>query len=162
MSRWLPSPGLSLALLGGWLLLARSFGPAHWLLGALLALVLPLLLRPLRPTPGRLRRLRVLARLILRVGRDVLKSALQVAVGVLRARTQPPRGRFVRVPLELRDVHAAAALAIITTVVPGTVWSELAPDRSALLLHVFDIDDEAAFVAHFKADYERPLREIFE
>lgn len=162
MSRWLPSPGLSLALLGGWLLLARSFGPGHWLLGALLALVLPLLMRPLRPTPGRLRRLRMLARLILRVGRDVLKSALQVAVGVLRARTQPPRGRFVRVPLELREVHAVAALAIITTVVPGTVWSELAPDRSALLLHVFDVDDEVDFVAHFKADYERPLREIFE
>jgi len=47
-------------------------------------------------------------------------------------------------------------------VIPGTVWSELAPDRSSLLVHVFDLDDEAAFIAHFKADYEHPLKEIFE
>jgi multicomponent K+:H+ antiporter subunit E len=51
---------------------------------------------------------------------------------------------------------------MITTVVPGTVWSELALDRSILLLHVFDLDDEALFIEHFKATYERPLMEIFE
>ena len=55
-----------------------------------------------------------------------------------------------------------ASLAIITTVVPGTVWSELAADRSAVRLHVFDVDDEAAFVALYKRRYERPLMEIFE
>jgi len=27
---------------------------------------------------------------------------------------------------------------------------------------VFDIDDEAAFIQHFKTDYEQPLKEIFE
>jgi multicomponent K+:H+ antiporter subunit E len=89
-------------------------------------------------------------------------SALDVARGVLRAGRQPPRGRFVVVPLELRNAHALTALAMITTVVPGTVWSELAPDRSALLLHVFDLDEEGPFIAHFKSRYERPLREIFE
>jgi len=55
-----------------------------------------------------------------------------------------------------------ASLAMITAVVPGTVWAELATDRSALLLHVFDVDDEAAFIAHYKSRYERPLQEIFE
>ena len=50
----------------------------------------------------------------------------------------------------------------VSTVVPGTVWSELAPDRGALLIHVFDLDDEAAFIHHFKTDYEQPLKEIFE
>jgi len=29
-------------------------------------------------------------------------------------------------------------------------------------MHVFDLEDEAAFIAHFKATYERPLMEIFE
>lgn len=76
------------------------------------------------------------------IGRDVLWSATQVAVGVWRAQAHPPRGTFV--------------------VVPGTVWSELAPDRRALLIHVFDLDDEAAFIEHFKTDYEQPLKEIFE
>jgi multicomponent K+:H+ antiporter subunit E len=69
---------------------------------------------------------------------------------------------FVRVPLDLGDANGLAMLAVITTVVPGTVWSELAADRTALLLHVFDVHDEAAFVERYKARYERPLMEIFE
>lgn len=161
MKRWLPSPWLSLGLFAGWLLLTRSAGAGQLLLGLGVAWVMPLLMQPLRPTPGPLHRPRVLLRLVLRVGRDVLRSALQVAAGVVRARRQPPRGRFVRLPLELRDPHALAALAMITAAVPGTVWCELAADGSTLLLHVFDLQDEAAFVAQFKADYEHPLKEIF-
>lgn len=162
MKRLLPSPWLSLGLFGGWLLLTNGVGPTQLLTGLLVAVALPLLTRRLRPTPGPVRRWGVLLRLILRVGRDVVRSAVDVAVGVLRGRRRPPRSRFVLVPLELRDVHALAALTMITAVVPGTVWAELAPDRSALLLHVFDVEDEAAFVAHYKADYEHPLKEIFE
>lgn len=162
MKRWLPSPWLSAGLLAGWLLLAQSTSLGHWLLGGVLAVVLPLLAAPLRPAPGPLRRPKVLLRLVAVVGVDVVRSALQVAAGVLRAPRRPPRGRFVLVPLALRDPHALAALAMITAVVPGTVWCELAPDRSALLLHVFDVeDDDRAFVAHYKDRYEHPLQEIF-
>jgi len=162
MRRLLPSPWLSLGLFGGWLLLTRSFSMGQVLLGISVAVVMPLLMAPLRPRPGPLRRWGVLVRLILRVGRDVLCSAAQVSAGIVRAKADPPRGTFVVVPLELRDVHALAALTMITAVVPGTVWSELAPDRSALLIHVFDLDDEAAFIQHYKSDYEQPLKEIFE
>lgn len=162
MKRLLPSPWLSLGLLGGWLLLTRSFSAGQWLLGGALAVLLPLLMAPLRPRPGPLRHWGVLLRLILRVGRDVLRSGVQVCAVTLHAKSRPPRGAFVLVPLELHDPHALAALAMITSVIPGTVWSELAPDRSALLVHVFDVPDEDAFVVHFKTDYEHPLKEIFE
>ena len=162
MKRLIPSPWLSLGLFGGWLLLVRSTSPGQMLLGLLVALAMPLLMAPLRPSPGPLRRWGVLVVLILRVGRDVVRSAIEVAVGVARARRRPPRGYFVTVPLELRNVHALAALAMISAVIPGTVWAELAADRSALLIHVFDLADEARFIAHFKADYEHPLKEIFE
>lgn len=162
MKKWLPSPWLSLALFVGWLLLNRSTSAGHLLLGAAVAVAMPLTMSALRPTPGPVRHWRVLARLVLRVGLDVLHSSHAVARGVLQAGRRAPRGAFVVVPLELRDAHSLAALAIITTVIPGTVWSELAPDRSALLLHVFDVEDEAAFVRQFKHDYERPLQEIFE
>lgn len=162
MRRLLPAPWLSLALLAGWLLLTRSFSPDQLLLGAAVAVVMPLLMAPLRPRPGPLRRWRTLLRLVLRVAGHVLSSGSQVAAGILRARAQPPRGSFVVVPLDLHDVHALAALTMITAVVPGTVWSELAADRSALLIHVFDLDDEASFIRHFKTDYEQPLKEIFE
>ncbi|MGS0757572.1 Na+/H+ antiporter subunit E, partial [Roseateles sp. GG27B] len=138
MKRLLPSPQLSLGLFLLWLLLNQSLSLGHLLLAAVVAVVIPLLMAPLRPVGGRLRRPGVLLRLIVVVGFDVVVSGLSVGRGVLSSRRRMPRGRFVTVPLELRDVHALAALAIITAVVPGTVWSELAPDRSALLLHVFD------------------------
>lgn len=161
MKRLLPSPWLSLGIFGGWLLLTRSMGLGQILLGLLVALVMPVLMAPLRPRPGPLRHFGVLLRLILRVGRDVVRSGIGVGSGVLRVGRRPPSGRFVVIPLELRDVHGLAALSMITAVIPGTVWCELAPDRSALRLHVFDLEDEAAFIVHYKADYERPLKEIF-
>jgi multicomponent K+:H+ antiporter subunit E len=162
IQRWLPAPWLSLGIFGGWLLLNQSLSAGQLLLAGVVAVAAPLLMSSLRPAPGPLRRWGVLAKLVLRVGRDVVTSALDVARGVLRSRSQPPRSAFVTVPLELRDPHALASLAIITCVVPGTVWSELAADHSALLVHVFDVEDEAAFIAHFKQTYERPLKEIFE
>lgn len=162
MKRWIPSVPLFLALWALWLVLNDSLAPAQLLLGALLAWLVPLLVLPLKPPGALLRRPVVLARLILRVGGDVVLSALQVAGGVLRARSRPPRGTFVPVPLELRDPHGLAALAVITAVVPGTVWSELQADASHVLIHVFDLDDEAAFIVMFKSRYEQPLREIFE
>jgi multicomponent K+:H+ antiporter subunit E len=145
MKRLLPAPLLSTALFALWLLLNRQLAPGHLLLAALLAILVPLVCAPLRPLPVRVRRPGVALRLVGIVARDVVVSNFDVAWGVLRAGRRPPRSAFV-----------------ITTIVPGTVWSELALDRSAFLLHVFDLDDEAAFVAHFKARYERPLMEIFE
>ncbi len=115
-----------------------------------------------RPAGVRVRRPRVVARFIATVAYDVVASNLEVAWGVVAWRWRRPRARFVIVPLELRDPHGLAALAMVTTVVPGTVWSELALDRSAVLLHVWDVDEEEAFVARYKARYEKPLREIFE
>lgn len=162
MKRLFPAPWLSLALWLLWLVLNLSLSVGNLLLGALLGFLAPLLMAPLRPLPIRIRRPGVILRLFFRVGRDVLVSNLEVAWGVLNARRQPPRSRFIKIPLDLRDANGLAALSMITTVVPGTIWSELALDRSLLLLHVFDLDDEQRFIEHFKQSYERPLMEIFE
>lgn len=162
MKRWFPAPLLSAALLVFWLLLNRSMSPGHLLLGCLSAWAMPLLLAPLRPAAGPLKRPLVLARLVLVVAYDVVLSALAVARGVLAPRGRAPRPGFVTVPLELRDPFALAALAVITTSVPGTVWTELAQDRSTLLLHVFDLESPEEFIREFKGRYEQPLKEIFE
>jgi multicomponent K+:H+ antiporter subunit E len=162
VKRYLPSPLLAASLLGLWLLLAQSTSPVNWLLGAVLAVAMPLLMAPLRPTPGHMRHPLIAARLVLHVAADVVVSTLGVTQGVLRSLRRPPRGAFVVVPLVLRDAHALAALSMITAVVPGTVWCELASDRTELLLHVFDLDDEALFIARYKTRYEQPLQEIFE
>jgi multicomponent K+:H+ antiporter subunit E len=160
--RLLPAPLTSAALLALWLVLARSVSAGQLLLGLALALAMPVLTSSLRPTTVRVRRPLVIVRFILKVGYDVLLSSLQVAWGVLLWRWRRPDSRFVIVPLELRDPVGLSALCMVTTVVPGTVWSELALDRSALLLHVWNVGDESTFVAYFKARYEKPLREIFE
>lgn len=162
MKRLFPAPWLSLALWVLWLLLNLSLSAGNLLLGAALAIVAPLMFAPLRPLPVRIRRPGVILKLFFLVGRDVVASNIAVAWGVLRAGTNPPRSRFIKIPLDLRDANGLAALSMITTVVPGTIWSELALDRSVLLLHVFDLDDEAQFIEHFKTAYERPLMEIFE
>ena len=162
MKRILPSPLLAASLFVLWLVLNPPLSAGTAILGAIVALAVPAAVAPLRPRRATIRRWRTLARLVHAVGADVLRSNLDVARGLLRPASRPPTGAFVRIPLELTDPSALAALAIITTVVPGTVWAELAVDRSAVLLHVFDVDDEAAFVADFKARYERPLKEIFE
>jgi len=162
MKRLFPAPWLSLALWALWLLLNLSLSAGNLLLGAALAILAPVMFAPLRPLPVRIRRPGVILKLFFLVGRDVVASNIAVAWGVLRAGKNPPRSLFIKIPLDLRDANGLAALSMITTVVPGTIWSELALDRSVLLLHVFDLDDEAAFIEHFKTAYERPLMEIFE
>lgn len=162
LRKMLPAPLLSVALLALWLVLARSTSPGHILLGLLLALVVPILSSNLQSTIARVRRPLVIIRFILTVGGDVVRSNIEVAWGVLRWRWQRPAARFVVIPLDLRDPLGLAMLSLVTTIVPGTVWSELAVDSSALLLHVWDVDEESAFVTRFKARYEQPLREIFE
>jgi multicomponent K+:H+ antiporter subunit E len=156
-----PAPLLSASLLALWLALARSTSAGQILLGVGLALAVPRLTSRLRPRV-RVRRPLVVVRFILAVGSDVLLSNFQIAWDVVTLRWRRPKSRFVVVPLELREPMGLAALAMVTTVVPGTVWSELALDRSALLLHVWDVNEEETFVARFKARYEKPLREIFE
>jgi len=162
MKRLFPAPWLSLALWILWLILNLSVSPGNLLLGAALGFAAPLMMRKLRPKRARMRRPGTIVKLFILVGRDVVMSNLIVAWGVLNAGRRPPRSHFVKVPLELRDAHGLATLAMICTVVPGTVWSELALDRSTLLLHVWDLHDEAQFIEHFKTTYERPLMEIFE
>lgn len=158
----MPAPLTSAALFVLWLALARSTSPGQIMLGLALALIVPLVTASLRLSSAHVRRPLVVMRFILTVGGDVLLSNFEVGWGVVAGRWRRPRSGFVTVPLQLRDPVGLAVLAMVTTIVPGTVWSEIALDRSAMLLHVWDIDEEDAFVARFKARYEKPLREIFE
>ena len=161
MRRFLPAPLLSALLFAMWLVLQRSVAAGDVLVALFLCVAIPLACAPLRPLPVRIRRPWVLARLILAVGGDIVLSNVHVALGVLRSGWRAPRSAFVRVPLDITDPNALASLCVITTVIPGTVWTELV-EGHGLLLHVFDVEDEDEFVRHFKERYERPLKEIFE
>ena len=162
MKRLLPSPLLSIALFLLWLLLSRSVSAGHLILAGVLAVLIPLLTRGLRPLPVRIRRPGSVLRLGLRVMADTIASNWAVVRFLVFPSQRRHASGFVHIPLELRDPNALAVLAMIVCITPGTAWAEISLDRSMLLLHVLEVDDPQAIAAHVKAHYERPLMEIFE
>lgn len=158
--KWLPSPLMSLVILGVWLDLSGSLAPGQWLLGAGLGLLLPHVAERLREGHARLRRPGLAARLALRVLWDIVLSNIEVARRIL-GRESRIRPGFVWVPLALTNVYGITTLAGIITMTPGTLSAELSADRRHLLVHCFHLEDAAATVAQIKRRYEAPLLEIF-
>lgn len=158
----LPAPLLSLSLLALWVMLQGSVDPGTVMLGALVAIMVPLMTQTLRPTRVRMRRPGKVLLLIGRVFVDVIRSNFEVAWHVWFFRSHPPRTQWVVIPLQLRTPAALAALSAIAAIVPGTVWSELSMDRSRLLFHVFHVPEGQDFAAWHKERYEVLLMEIFE
>ncbi|WP_159915596.1 Na+/H+ antiporter subunit E [Pantoea sp. 18069] len=162
MKRLLPAPLLSVALFLLWLLLNQSLGAGHILLGAILGLLIPVLLRGLRPLPVRIRHPLTILRLAFTVVYDTSVSNLTVVRFLLFPSFRKHSADFVHIPLELRDPNALAVLAMIVCITPGTSWAELSRDRSVLLLHALEVGDAQEIIDHIKTRYERPLMEIFE
>ena len=162
MSRVLPHPLLTLVLLIIWMMLTRfSFG--HALLGGTIAVIAGWAMTSLHPARPRLRRWDKIFRLACIVYWDILRSNVAVAsLIVTRGRGGRRRSDFLEIPLELRDRTALTWLAVIVTATPGTAWLEYDGRRSTLLLHVFDVVDEAAWRDLIKNRYEALLLEIFE
>jgi len=159
--RLLPAPLLSALLFAVWLLLNNTLDPAHIVLAALLAVLVPSFTERLRPEKPRIRKPLVTVKLGLVVLWDIVLSNIEVARRILGPE-DAIKPAFVWVPLDLTDPHAIVSLAGIITMTPGTLSAELSPDRLHLLVHAFNVDDEAALIAQIKARYEAPLKEIFE
>lgn len=160
MSRFLPSPPLSIAVLVLWLLLVAEFSLGQLVLGAVLAIALPMVAAMLRPEPARIGRARVTLLLARRVLWDIVLSNIEVARRILGPeRVLTPT--FLWLPLDLTNIHGITALASIITLTPGTVSAELSDDRRHLLIHCFNLADAEELLATIKARYEAPLKEIF-
>ena len=160
----LPAPLLSATLGLSWLMLNQSASVGHLLLGTALALALPPWSRRHDPDAPAMRRAAVALRLAGTVLRDIVVSNIEVARRVLGPE-RVLRPTFVWVPLDIRSPYGMATFAGIITLTPGTVSSEITPDRRHLLVHVLHCPDDeaaAALVATMKARYEAPLREVFE
>jgi len=160
MRTLLPAPLVSATLLAAWLLLNQSLSIGHLLLGAALAWAVPWVCERFRDDRPRIGRPGAIVRLGAVVLYDIVVSNIEVARRILGPESAI-RPRFVWVPLDIRDPHGIAALAGIITMTPGTLSSDLTDDRRHLLVHAFNVDDEAALVASIKARYEAPLMEIF-
>lgn len=162
MRRLLPHPLLSLAVLLMWLVLQSSLAAGTLVMGAALALLTPFAMRALEPERPRVGSPLRILELVAVVLKDILRSNYAVA-SILLGRRGPDRiSGFVRIELELRDRYGLAALAIIVTSTPGTLWVQYDAATGTLLLHVLDLIDEETWRRLVKERYERRLMEIFE
>lgn len=158
--RLLPQPLLSLFLLFIWLLLMNDLGLGHWLMGALLGWLIPLLTHLFWERTPKLYKPVKLCLFFLRILGDIVFANLQVAKLIIGS-TAKLRPAFVEIPLELEDDLALTMLASIVSLTPGTVSADLSDDRKTLLVHGLDVADEAQLIHDIKQRYEAPLIEVF-
>ncbi|WP_111495448.1 MULTISPECIES: Na+/H+ antiporter subunit E [Marinobacter] len=156
----LPHPLLSVTLFLVWQALSNGISGASIVMGVLLAWLLPLFTRNFWPDNPSIRRPFRFLTYILRVLWDIVVASVNVAYIVLNP-VRKPRPAFVSYPLELKHPLAISTLAGTISLTPGTVSADVSDDESLLLIHVLDMEDEAALVEEIKKRYERPLLEIF-
>ena len=161
--RWLPYPVVSTLLCALWLLLNQAFDATSILLGALLGIAVPVLVRRLQPLGyPRLRAPFTLLRLLGMASVEIVRSCFNVSRIILFADYSAVNSQFIRIPLTIRDPYGLTLLSCLINMTPGTVWVEILPERHELSLHVFDLHDEAWWIDTIKTQYEQPLIAIFE
>lgn len=160
MKRILPFPFLTLALFIMWVLLT-GFSPGHVLLGGVVAALVSRAMLALQPEDTGFKPSFALLRLFGLVSIDIIRSNIAVAKVVLFKRADRKSG-FLHLPVDLRNPHALAVLAIIITATPGTLWVQHDARRHVILIHVLDLIDEDEWIQQIKHRYERLLMEIFE
>src|SRR5690606_20501944 len=111
--------------------------------------------------PLRIRRRGLLLRLVLRVTADVIRSNLALLRIIVGGRSRSVTSGFVSVPLDLTNPYGLAVLACIITATPGTIWMSYETQDRILLIHVFDLVDEAEWIRTITERYAQPLQEIF-
>lgn len=161
MKRLLPHPILSLMLLGLWLLLVNSISIGQWLLGSLLALLIPLYTARFWVAQVQVRKPLLLARFFATVLFDIVVANVAVARLVVGPLDRIRPG-FLRMPLRLRGNVPVSLLANIISLTPGTLSAHLSADRTELIVHALQADDPEAIIAEIRERYEQPLLEALE
>lgn len=161
MKKLLPHPLLSLMLWIIWLLLNNTVAPGHMLLGAILAIAIPLLTSAFWPEKVCMRHPFTLLKFIAVVMWDIMVANVIVAKLILgnKNNLQP---KFLHIPLDIEDPIAISLLANTISLTPGTVSCDVSDDRKTLLVHGLHEEDPAATVNEIKQRYEQPLKKVFE
>ncbi|HEV2544164.1 MAG TPA: Na+/H+ antiporter subunit E [Methylobacterium sp.] len=161
MSLLLPHPFLSAGLTLMWLVLNAPPSPGNIVLALLIGLIVPAVMRALRPAPVRVRRPGLAVRLLFTVLYDMLRSNIDVARIILGLYPGERRTGFVSIPLDMKTPFGLSVLSIILTATPGTLWVQYDTHTGRLLMHLLDGTDSEGWVRRVKDRYERPLMEIF-
>ncbi|WP_199183531.1 MULTISPECIES: Na+/H+ antiporter subunit E [unclassified Brevundimonas] len=157
----LPHPLLALGLFASWLVLSGPISAGDVVLGLVVALAIPQVMRRLEPDRSGVRSPSAILRLASYVAIDVVRSNYAVASIIMGRRRLQRVSGFIHVPLDLRNRYGLAVLAIILTSTPGTLWVQYDRPSGRLLLHVLDLTEEQEWIDLIKGRYERLLLEIF-
>ena len=167
-----PTPFRSVLLFVVWLLLNNSVSPGHLILGAILAVVIPLACIPFREPQPLILRPGLAVKQLFIVLYDIVTANVQVAKLILGPIKQL-NPAFVKVPLDLSHEMPITILASTVSLTPGTVSAEVypfveslapgeEPQQRYLLIHVLHLEDEQELINTIKSRYEAPLKEIFQ
>ncbi|MBK8973994.1 MAG: Na+/H+ antiporter subunit E [Hahellaceae bacterium] len=159
--RLIPQPLLSVILWSLWLLLNQSLAAGHIVLGAVIAWLIPILLRPMAEPNPPLKRPFLALRYFFRLLLDIVLSNIQVARQVLGPIKKLQPG-FVAYPLKLHSDLPITILSSTIALTPGTLTAEVSEDRKCLYIHVLDLQDEQALIDSIRSRYEDWLKEMFE
>jgi len=160
MKRLVPYPILATFLFAMWVLLT-GYSPGHILLGAAIAVLVSRVMLTLDVEKPRVRFGKAMVKLAGIVLVDIVRSNIAVSRIVLFQRRERRSG-FIQVPIELRNPYALAALAVIITATPGTLWVQHDARNKLILIHVLDLVDPSIWIDQIKNRYEKLLLEIFE
>lgn len=161
MKKTFPHPILSLTLWLVWLLLNNTIAPGHMVLGAILAVVIPLLTSSFWAEKVCIRHPLTLFKFIGIVFWDIMVANVIVAKLILgnKDNLQP---KFLHIPLDIEHPLAIGLLANTISLTPGTVSCDLSEDKKTLLVHGLHEEDPKATVNEIKQRYEQPLKKVFE
>lgn len=161
-NRWIPHPLMTITLIIIWLLLNNTFSFGHIILGTLLGIAIPWFTNRFWPERPRICKRRLFLRFFfITFLYDVVTANLNVVRLILQPDISKLRPMFFEVPLDTRDPMVITILANVISMTPGTVSTEVSPDRSVLIVHGLDVPDKEAAIEGIKSRYEAPLKEIF-
>ena len=160
MNNLIPAPFLSLFLLFFWLLLQNKISPGIVVLGAILALLIPLYTNRGRDFPAKIHKPFKVVEYFILLLIDIIISNLNIAAIILlpRRRIQPA---LIEYPLDIVGEVPITVLASTISLTPGTITAEIRRDGRALMIHALNVEDHEKLIASIKSRYEMRLKEIF-
>lgn len=161
MNKFLPHPILSLTLWVVWLLLNNTVAAGHMVLGAVLAIVIPIMTRPFWENRVCIQHPLTLFKFIAVVIWDIMVANVIVAKLILgnKHNLEP---KFLYIPLDIEHPLAISLLANTISLTPGTVSCDVSEDKKTLIVHGLHEPQPDETVAEIKQRYEQPLKKVFE
>ena len=135
LTRLVPHPLLSLALVVVWLALVNKVTLGNVLLGAFLGLVIPMMTAAYWPDRPKVARPFRIVEYFAIVLWDIVVANVQVAMIILFKRERNIASKWICIPLDLTSPEAITVLAGTITMTPGTLSAMLSADGGALLVH---------------------------